>query len=95
MGSYVKIDYFIKELNVGIEYNGDFWHANPKKYKALDIPNSKRNDLTAKDIWEKDSKRIKSLREEYDIQIIVIWESELPDPKILYEQILKLSQSTT
>lgn len=38
-----------------IELNGDFWHANPNKYKADDILNHPgSNGIKAKDIWKRD-----------------------------------------
>ena len=42
-----------------IEYNGDMYHANPKKYKKTDTPNPYRKDKTAQQIWEFD--KIKQL----------------------------------
>ena len=38
-----------------IEVNGDFWHANPQRYKESDIL---LKNLTAKDIWDKDRKKM-------------------------------------
>lgn len=32
IGQYI-CDIFIEKLNLIIEYNGDYWHCNPKKYK--------------------------------------------------------------
>ena len=43
-------DIFIPKYNLLIEYNGDYWHANPTKYKA-DYFNHKKNK-TAQEIWD-------------------------------------------
>lgn len=55
-----------------IEFNGDFWHANPKKYDADDI--IYRNQ-TAAFIWAKDAKKIATL-EGRGYSVLVVWESE-------------------
>lgn len=72
---YFFIDYFIKELNIGIEYNGCFWHADPLLYdgnKIMPIRN-----IEAKKIWEYDELKIKAFKDEYDIDLIIVWENKL------------------
>jgi len=73
---YVKLDYFIKELNLCIEFNGDCFHANPQIYKETDTPNPFNRKLTSKMIWENDNKRYKLLKEIRNIDTIIIWENE-------------------
>lgn len=73
---YVKLDYFIKELNLCIEFNGDNFHANPKIYKENDNPNPFNKKITAKEIWENDNNRYKLLKETRNINTIIVWESE-------------------
>ena len=55
--------------------NGDDYHGNPKKYKSDDFPNPFRKDLTAKDIWEKDNKKI-LIAKNNGFKILVVWDSE-------------------
>ncbi len=73
--------YDIKYENKIIEYNGDFWHANPLKNNANDIinfPNSK--GITAKDVWDRDAHKIATARSNgYDV--LVIWEHEFKNNK--------------
>jgi hypothetical protein len=69
------LDYYIKELNITIEFNGDLWHANPNKYNENDNPLPFNRELKAKDIWNKDKERCEFL-EKQDIKTIVIWESD-------------------
>lgn len=60
-----------------LEVNGDYWHANPKKYLAEDslvFPNSRK--IKAKYIWEKDMAK-KSFAEEKGYKIIYIWEKDM------------------
>jgi len=73
---YVKLDYFIKELNLCIEFNGDIFHANPKLYKENDHPNPYCKELTAKEIWKNDKIRYEILKKERNIDTLIIWESD-------------------
>jgi ssDNA-binding Zn-finger/Zn-ribbon topoisomerase 1 len=58
-----------------IEYNGDDYHANPKKYLAEDYPNPFKKDITAQEIWDKDSKKI-NMAKKNGFEVMVIWDSE-------------------
>ena len=69
-GKIYFIDFFIKELNYGIEFNGDFWHCNPKFYNGSEI--TFRGNL-AKDVWDKDEKRLNDLRQRIK-NLDVVWE---------------------
>lgn len=59
-----------KYNNKIIEFNGDYWHANPNKYNENWI-NTTINRV-AKDIWEKDAIRNNTISKEYDL--LTIWE---------------------
>lgn len=73
VGKYI-VDVLFK--NKIIEFNGDFWHANPDFYKSDDIvkiPNTR--GLIAESIWKKDEERNnKLISMGYDV--LVIWESD-------------------
>lgn len=56
-----------------IEFNGDYWHANPKIYKKDYI--NKTLNLTAYEIWKKDEKRKKYIQKQ-GYQLYVVWESD-------------------
>ncbi len=55
-----------------VEFYGDFWHANPKTYKAGDVV---RDAVTAKEIWDKDEARIRRL-EMLGFRVFVVWQSD-------------------
>lgn len=56
-----------------IEYYGDYWHANPKKYASDFIV--KQSGMTAKEIWEHD--QIKNLTAmNRGFKVIIVWESD-------------------
>lgn len=68
-----------------IEYNGDYWHCNPKTFSENYYHNT-ANKL-AKDIWNEDKKKLNLLKKERNIDCLVVWESDfLQQPnKILKE----------
>jgi hypothetical protein len=37
-----------------IEFHGDMYHGNPKKYKSDDYPHPFRKNITAQEMWDKD-----------------------------------------
>ena len=55
---------------------GDFWHANPDKYKSEDILAHPTHPISASDIWLRDRYK-KILAEKYGNRVIYIWEQEL------------------
>lgn len=56
-----------------IEFNGDYWHCNPKTYNKNYY--HKHLKMFAYEIWEKDEMRINSIKNVgYDV--LIIWESD-------------------
>lgn len=84
--SIYYIDYYIKDWQIAIEYNGDLFHANPDKFKEDDRPIPKSN-ITSKEIWEKDKIKKETLLKERNIKTIEIWESNLPEFSKLLEEV--------
>lgn len=58
-----------------IEYNGDMYHANPKKYKKTDTPHPYRKTKTSLDIWESDKKKLDTVKNN-GYEVLIIWDSE-------------------
>lgn len=68
-----------------IEFNGDYWHANPLKYDSTFLVGRNRK-RSAQQIWEADAAKIK-LAEEAGYQVKVVWESEYrKDPERVIEE---------
>jgi len=65
-------DIIIDDLVI-VEYNGDYWHCNPLKYDASFVV--ERIKKTAKEIWDKDRKRLDLFTKNGYI-VIVVWESD-------------------
>ena len=57
-----------------IEFNGDYWHCNPKSYNSNFY--HEHIGLLAEDIWNKDKIKIDTLKEQRGIETKIIWESE-------------------
>ena len=77
-----KYDYCDRNSKRIIEFNGDFWHCNPKIYK-FDYFHPVKNK-TAQEIWDYDVMKIKAA-EFYNYEVLTIWEYEyvnFPDETI-------------
>lgn len=87
--SYVRLDYFILELNLCIEFNGTYFHADPNFFNENDHPNPFNKKVTAKEIWENDKNRYKLLKETKNIDTIVVWENDFRNGNINIEDFIK------
>ena len=81
------VDFYDADSETVVEYYGDFWHRNPKKYAADFLAYNK----TSEEIWDLDSKRIAQIKQHHLVQrVIVIWESEvMQNPHAAAEAILQ------
>jgi len=71
---YHNFDFVVNDINKVIEFNGDKFHANPKKYLQDDHPIPFLKE-SSKEIWDKDRRKLKKLKDKgYDV--LIIWESE-------------------
>lgn len=82
------LDFYDKTKNLIIEFQGDYWHANPNKYNKDDIlefPNNilNRNEkIKAQEIWEYDQNKKDFICEKLNNPIYLqIWESDYRDNK--------------
>lgn len=66
-----SVDIFIPSKNKIIEYFGNYWHCNPKKYKDEYFHTIIKK--SAKEIWERDKERI-DLLEGSGYNVEVVWE---------------------
>ncbi|MFW6281452.1 MAG: hypothetical protein ACOC1O_01485 [bacterium] len=76
-GTYYMYD-FVVENKIVIEFNGDFWHANPKFYNENYI-HPVLNE-SAKEIWKKEEKKL-NLLEKNGYEYIIVWEHEYKENK--------------
>jgi G:T-mismatch repair DNA endonuclease (very short patch repair protein) len=75
-------DIYIKNLNLILEINGNYWHANPKKYVNSDLFQTWDGTISAEDIWLRD--KIKILHfESFGVNVETIWEDEAQESNVL------------
>jgi G:T-mismatch repair DNA endonuclease (very short patch repair protein) len=77
-GKCYKVDILIKEINLIIEFNGTYWHTDPRFYNETYF--HKRKKKTAKEIWLTDEERIKNLKN-LGYNVKVIWEFDYMQDK--------------
>lgn len=88
LGTYVVYD--IKHKDCVIEFNGDYWHCNPKLYESTDRIKGNR---TANDVWERDHKKIQTAID-FGYNVLVVWESEfLKNKEGTIERVIKWMQT--
>lgn len=73
---WYRVDGYIEEKKIAIEFQGDYYHANPEIYDADYVFNNWGKIFTAKDVWEKDKRRKDELEKVYHIKLIYVWEKE-------------------
>lgn len=80
-----ELDIYLPDIRKAIEYNGTYWHADPRFYNENDIVT--RKHIPAKDIWNNDKEK-QSLCESYNIQLLTIWEYDYTHNKdYIFQQI--------
>ena len=70
------LDFCIVNKKIIIEYNGDYWHANPKKYNNTDVlkfPN--KQAISVEELHKRDKKRIDTLTE-LGYKVYIVWEDD-------------------
>lgn len=66
-------DGIIEDDKIIIEYNGSFWHADPKRgYKPEDVIH---HNKTAQEIWDNDKKKVK-IYKKHGYSTFVVWSDE-------------------
>lgn len=78
-----------------VEFNGDYWHCNPKYYKETDVMNSMFNNryMCVSDVWSRDRAKI-AFAEKMGYSVYVVWESEYrQNPQICIENCVNFLNS--
>lgn len=68
-----EIDIFIPDLNIGIDFFGDVFHANPSIFSADNY--IKKLDMLASEKWDQDFKRNEKIKN-IGMNHLVVWEYE-------------------
>lgn len=88
---YNYYDFVIPSLKFCIEFNGNYWHANPELYEANHIFSYWDNKMTAQEVWNKDKLKYDILINE-GFTVNIIWEKNYRDnkEKIINEYVNKI-----
>ena len=70
-------DGLLENEKIVIEFNGSFWHADPRLFVANDIVH---HGITAKEIWKRDKEKIKDLKK-LGYKVFVIWSKDYIENK--------------
>lgn len=74
-----SLDFYYMDAKKAVEFHGDYWHVNPLKYSPDYIT---PKGILAKDKWIADQNRVDDIRKNYNIELMVVWESEYYDDPI-------------
>lgn len=72
---FYMIDFYVRDLNVIIEFYGDYWHGNPKIFEKDNVLYDKK--ITVEDIWNRDAERINNIKKALKTdKVYIIWEND-------------------
>lgn len=69
----MEVDECHEDLKIVVEFNGDFWHCNPRTWKADQYNKAIR--MTAGEKWHKDIARKKMLQS-LGYSVLTVWEND-------------------
>lgn len=68
-------DFYLPKHNIILEFNGDYWHANPSKYPKGTYLRSFGENKLVDDIWDRDRLK-REAAENAGYKVLSIWESD-------------------
>lgn len=78
-GISYQYDFYVPSIGLIIEYQGDYWHFNPRKYKSGSYVNrphgGKVISVLVDTIWERDLKK-KESAENIGLMVVYFWEMD-------------------
>lgn len=84
-----EIDIWLPELNKAIEFNGTFYHMDPRFYNSTSLGN---NGISANEIWHRDQLKL-NVFNKLKIKYLIIWQEDWrTQNQICKQQILEFIQ---
>lgn len=83
-----ELDIYLPDLQLAIEYNGDYWHANPKYYSEDEMINIKGAEYLVSEIWKRDRKKLEYCNNK-NITLITVWEDDWTNNKNKIKKLVK------
>lgn len=74
VGTFVADELHV-EKRIIVEFNGDYAHANPRKYAANDVISLRGQRYTAAEKWASDERK-RTMLEQVGYKVLTIWESD-------------------
>lgn len=74
-------DFFVKKYNLLVEFNGDYFHANPEKYEANYFNVKKK--MFAWELWKQDEEKKKEAIDS-GYNYLIIWEKDYKKNKSFF-----------
>lgn len=72
---YTRYDFTLAHKGIMIEFQGDYYHANPRKYRPDDVVNIHGTPYSATQLWEKDQWKAE-VAARCGFKVIHVWESD-------------------
>lgn len=79
---YFSIDNYLDDYNLMIEVMGDFWHSNPQRFRIDNLKDVQKNRIT------KDKAKHTYIKNNYDIEMLYLWETDINNNIALCEKLL-------
>ena len=86
-----NLDFYDKTKNLVIEFLGDYWHTNPKRYNSDETIIHHQKSICVKDIWKYDKQRKRNICKVLNNPVYIeVWESDWKENQYkVMEEILK------
>ena len=86
-----NLDFYDKTKKLVIEFLGDYWHANPKRYNSDETIIHHQKSICVKDIWKYDKQRKRNICKVLNNPVYIeVWESDWKENQYkVMEEILK------
>lgn len=84
-----RVDIWCPDIKLVIEINGEFYHADPRCYKATDIMQHSfagPDYPTAQQVWDRDRVRTEQIKS-FGVDVLILWEKEIKNNS--FESIIK------
>jgi len=77
---YYLYDFTLYSKKKIIEFNGDYWHASPKKYRNNEVIKQMNREISVDEIWKQDYIKVNhAISKGYEV--LIIWESDYKNNK--------------
>lgn len=80
---FYSVDIYLKDYNLIIEVQGDYWHCNNKKYNTINYKNQLKKIRS-------DKSKSTFILNNYNINVLYLWENDIMNNAVLCESIINM-----